>query len=575
MSPLSKRAPDISRDDTPVDTLPMSGARRPGELNARELLRWGWRQLTSMRTALALLLLLALAAVPGSLIPQSGVDSLGVSQWKDEHPKLTPVYERLDLFNVYSSPWFAAVYLLLMVSLVGCIVPRLAVYWRAMRAQPPAAPRNLTRMPESASYVTDEEPEVVLERARGLLKGYRLRGLDTPSPSGSGYSTSEQGSPSGSGYSTSDTSGYSTSDTSAVSAERGYLREAGNLLFHLSLIIVLVGFALGSMFGYKGGVIVVVGKDYGFTNTLNQYDDFDPGSLFQKDDLDPFSFNIEDFKVEWLTSGPRQGMARAFSSKLAYCEKCDGSDDQSYDLRVNHPLTIGGTEVFLIGHGYAPVITVRDGEGNISYSGPTVFLPENQTFFSFGVVKAPTAKPKQVGLEGVFYPTFILDDAGNPATLMGDDKNPLISMLVYAGDLNLDAGPQSVYYLDKSKATQVMSPEDPKKPLRLDMQVGQTKTLPDGLGSVSFDGVARWNKLQISQSPGKHIALAGVVLALLGLLGSLFIRPRRVWVRARRTPEGTLVEVAALDRSGGGDTSTVVDELVTSLRGAPIEKDQA
>ena len=83
--------------------------------------------------------------------------------------------------------------------------------------------------------------------------------------------------------------------------------------------------------------------------------------------------------------------------------------------------------------------------------------------------------------------------------------------------------------------------------------------------------------MQISKTPGQGIALAGVVLALLGLLGSLFIRSRRVWVRARREdgPGGgvTLVEVAGLDRSGGGDVSTELALIVTALQGiAPDEE---
>lgn len=510
--------------------------RRSGELNARELARWVWRQLTSMRTALILLLLLALAAVPGSLIPQSGVDSLKASRWQDQHKTLGPIYERLGLFDVYSTPWFGAIYILLMISLVGCIIPRTRVYWRGLRAQPPAAPRQLLRLPDATSYTTQAEPEEVLARARTVLKGrrYRIRRSDA--------------------------------GDDAVSAERGYLREAGNLVFHLSIILVLVGFAMGSLLGYKGGVIVVVGKDAGFTNTPSQYDDLDPGSLFSERRMDPFTFSIKDFHVDWLNSGPRRGMARGFSSELTYCQKTDCSDAKDYDLRVNHPLKIGSTEVFLIGHGYAPVITVRDGQGNIAYSGPTVFLPQNATFFSFGVVKAQAAKPEQIGLQGVFYPTFIMDDRGNPATLMGNDLNPLISMHVYAGDLNPTGGAQSVYALDTSAAKQVMNPSDPKKPLRLDMTPGQTVQLPNGLGSVTFDKVVRWNRLQISQTPGKELALAGVVLCLVGLLGSLFIRPRRVWVRARRGEGGTLVEIAALDRSGGGDTAAVVSSLVEALQ---------
>ncbi|WP_372727190.1 cytochrome c biogenesis protein ResB [Nocardioides sp.] len=514
-----------------------AGGRGPGELSLRELGRWTWRQLTSMRTALVLLLLLALAAIPGSVVPQSGVDSLKTSRWQDAHPQLTPIYERLGLFDVYDSPWFSAIYLLLMLSLVGCIVPRTIVYAKAMRAAPPAAPRNLTRLPDHLSFTTGEHsPDEVLAAGAAELRRRRYRVLD--------------------------------STTGAVSAERGYLREVGNLVFHLSVLVVLVGFALGGLFGYKGGVILVVGN--GFSNNLTQYDDFVPGSLFQPDDMEPFSFDIDSFDIEWLTSGPRKGMARAFVSHLTYRETPD-SPEQSYDLRVNHPLTVGDTDVFLIGHGYAPVITIRDAEGNVSYSGPTIFLPTDSTFRSFGVVKAPDAAPVQIGLEGEFYPTYAFTEETGPFSVFGKALNPAISMLVYAGDLGMDDGkPQSVYALDKDETTLVEKPDGSM--FRVDLQPGESVDLPDDLGSVSFDGVERWNKIQISQTPGKEIALGGVVLALIGLLGSLFIRPRRVWVRAREEQGVTLVEVAGLDRSGGGDVAGVLAEFVRALPGAPEEE---
>jgi cytochrome c biogenesis protein len=519
---------------TALSTRPPEDDRRPGELNLRELLRWTWRQLTSMRTALILLLLLALAAIPGSIIPQEGIDSLKTSNWQSDHPELTPVYERLGLFSVYDSPWFSAIYILLMISLVGCIVPRTFHYWRGLRAQPPAAPRNLTRLPDHASYTTSDEPSVVLERAQGVLRGrrYRLMAADE-------------------------------TDGGAVSAERGYLREAGNLVFHLSVLVVLAGFAIGGLFGYKGGVILLVGDQYGFSNNLTQYDDFDPGSLFGADRMEPFSFEIDDFDVDWVPDGPRAGMARGFVSHLRYREE-PGAPEQDYDLKVNHPLTIGDTDVFLIGHGYAPVITVRDSSGEEVKSGPVVFLPLDQSFRSIGVVKAPAAEPTQIGLEGEFYPTVAFSqETGSWYSLLGKPLDPMISMLVYTGDLNMDV-PQSVYSLDKSSANLLTKKNG--TPYRIDLRPGETVELPNGLGSVSFDRLERWNKIQISQSPGKLIALTGVVLALIGLLGSLFIRPRRVWVRARRQGDGTLVEVAALDRSGGGDVSVVVDEVVAALQ---------
>ena len=275
--------------------------------------------------------------------------------------------------------------------------------------------------------------------------------------------------------------------------------------------------------------------------------------------MDPFSFTVDDFDVEWLSSG----MARGFDAELRYTE-APGDPEKSYDLRVNHPLKIGGTELFLIGHGYAPVVTVRDGDGNVAASGPVPFLPMGPDLFSFGVIKAPDAKPGQIGLEGYFYPTFASVD-GTPVNLGGKDVNPLLSLNVYTGDLNLDSGAaQSVYTLDKSQATAV--PGEDGKPLRVSLAPGDTVELPNGLGSVTFDEVVSWQRIQISQTPGKEIALLGVVLALLGLMGSLFIRSRRVWLRVTEGPDGTLVEVAALDRSGGADTDAVLSGLVAELQ---------
>jgi len=96
----------------------------PHALRPVELGRWAWRQLTSMRTALALLFLLAVASVPGSLVPQTTSDPNGVIQFEQRDPETFRVLDSLGLFSTFSTPWFSAIYLLLFVSLVGCIVPR-------------------------------------------------------------------------------------------------------------------------------------------------------------------------------------------------------------------------------------------------------------------------------------------------------------------------------------------------------------------------------------------------------------------------------------------------------------------
>jgi cytochrome c biogenesis protein len=99
--------------------------------------------------------------------------------------------------------------------------------------------------------------------------------------------------------------------------------------------------------------------------------------------------------------------------------------------------------------------------------------------------------------------------------------------------------------------------------------------LPDGQGSIHFDRVDRWVKLQVSDSPGKGLALGGVLLGILGLMGSLFIRPRRAWVRVARDPEDdgrTVVELAGLDRSSGGDLDVEIDALERELRAGSTQQ---
>ena len=116
-------------------------------------LRWGWRQLTSMRTALVLLLLLAIAAIPGSIVPQRTADPNGVSQYRTDNPDLYPILDHLQLFDVYSSAWFSAIYILLFISLIGCVIPRTTHHFKALRARPPRTPVRLSRLDDHAETV--------------------------------------------------------------------------------------------------------------------------------------------------------------------------------------------------------------------------------------------------------------------------------------------------------------------------------------------------------------------------------------------------------------------------------------
>src|SRR5438128_1240538 len=166
--------PDVAtvRDETTALSTQPAPPQQPVRGVARTA-RYAWRRLTSMRTALLLLSLLALAAIPGTLLPQRGLNPVKVDDYIAAHPQLGPLLDRLSMFDVFAAPWFAAIYLLLFISLIGCLVPRIRLHVRALRRRPPAAPRHLSRLTMSSRWVADDAPEAVVDECRATLRRER------------------------------------------------------------------------------------------------------------------------------------------------------------------------------------------------------------------------------------------------------------------------------------------------------------------------------------------------------------------------------------------------------------------
>ncbi|WP_313543088.1 cytochrome c biogenesis protein ResB [Leifsonia aquatica] len=506
-------------------------------------LRWFWRQLTSMRTALFLLLLLAVAAVPGSLVPQRTADPNGVIQYFTDNPQLAPVLDKLQFFDVYTSAWFSAIYLLLFASLIGCIIPRTKHHFIAMRAKPPKTPVRLTRMAGFQARILPSElrtdaPEPIAE-AREILRKARYR-----------------------------TAIYEDGRSISVSAERGYLRESGNLVFHIALLGVLVAIGVGGGFGYTGQKVVVEGQS--FVNSLPSYNSFNPGRFFSDAALAPFSIRVDKLDVSYETKNQN-----AVGAPLDYTAhvKTTGPGDASSSttIKVNEPLAIGGTNVYLLGNGYAPTVTVRDPSGKVVFSDSVPFLAEDARLTSLGWIKIPDGLKDQVGMRGFFYPTV-----GDSQTASGaltstfpGLNDPLLSLNVYVGDLGVDSGvPQSVYSLNTDKLKQVAGPPTTTKALQI--KLGQTVELPNGLGTISLDNVKRYVSLDVHHDPAQGWVLAFAVLIFAGLLTALFVPRRRIWVKAVENQDGSLtLEYAGLARGEDPNliaaVSAIADEHATSL----------
>ena len=474
-------------------------------LDSRSFLRWCWRQLTSMRTALILLLLLGIAAIPGSLFPQRSQNPIQVKQYFSDNPTLATWLERFSLFNVYSSPWFSAIYLLLFISLIGCVLPRSIGHLKAIGAAPTITPKYLDRM-EHFTEIRKVDLDLVEAKLRKMR--FRIR-----------------------------------RDSNSISAEKGYARESGNLLFHLSLVLILVAVGVGSLFGSKGDAIVNVGDR--FINTPTSYDVLGFGKYQAEDSLPPFSLTITDFKAEYdpATNAPLDYTLTVSTSNPA------GSKEKTEIIKVNKPLTYGSTKIFLQANGHSPIVVVKDKSGKVIFDGPTPFLPQDANLSSIGAIKIPDMQP-QIGFVSSFLPTADRDPVRGGFSSYPEVLDPRLLISVWKGDLGLNTGvPQSVYRIDTSKMERIGL-----KALVLN------ETYDFGEGSITFTGWKSWVNLQIINDPGKGYALLGAILAISGLLISLFTRQRRIWIK-----QGRKTQIAGLAKNGVPGLEEEIKKLVKEL----------
>jgi cytochrome c biogenesis protein len=491
------------------------------ELTPREFGRFIWRQLTSMRTALLLLLLLVIVSIPGSVLPQQSTDAFGVRQWIENSPMLGNILLKLGFFNVFSSIWFSAVYLLLLISLVGCILPRSIKHYRAMRSQPPSAPANFERLNIYENLQSEIATERLLTEVGVGLKEKKWRVVIDQ-------------------------------ERKYVAAEKGYAREVGNLIFHLAVVGIILAVGIGVLFSYRGQMLVREGTAVASTPT--QFSSLSFGTAVSVDELPAVTIGLNKFTAEFERGMVQRGAARVF---IADVTVQTDTGTENVLIEVNKPLKVGGSTWYLVGHGYAPRVEVINAAGEVVFADSVIMLPRDGNFSSEGAIKIPAGEAG-LGFIAAFFPTA--DFAGEPFSIFPSPDNPRLFLSAWQGDLGLDSGePQSVFSLEVEGLERVGVDS---------IAPGETWKLPAGLGSVKFVSVERFVTFDVARSPGASWALGFSILALIGLVAGLYIRSRRIWLK--QTAVGSY-QIGALSRSDQPGLAADI-KLIQALCSAAEEK---
>lgn len=495
-----------------------------------------WRTLRSMRTALLLLLLLALGSVAGSLVPQVGTSDARIAAMFRDHPLRARIYNQLGLFDVFGSWWFTLITALLLVSLVACLVPRTRALVRNLRTRPQPA-RELESMRHYTVRHVALAPDRAMARARRVLRRrlYRVAGSNGSAPQ-------------------------------SLAADKGLAREAGSLLFHWSFFLILVGVIWGKGTGFSGQATIVEGQTW--TEAHANY----AGQIHEGRFFDEAHTGIR-VHVDSFTATYRipSGIPEDFVTRAALYDP-DGRYVKTVDIRVNHPAAIDGVKLYQFGYGWAPVIDVRE-DGRLVASGPVVCQqgtpPPGVSPLQLPwdcAVKLPSLRP-QVGIQFRLWPDsralYALLSAGKAMPML-TEYAPVMTYTAYRGDLRLDR-PQSISSIDTAAMRRWTSGV---------IGAGQSVRLGRGL-TMSFPDLRQYTVLEVKRDRGLWIELVAAILILVGLLPALYTSRRKVWVTAEPDGSGSVLKVGgfALQRRPQFEQefARLVDEIARSSDGRADE----
>ncbi|GBC63997.1 cytochrome c biogenesis protein ResB [Desulfonema ishimotonii] len=426
-----------------------------------------WEFLASIRLTIFVLLSLAATSVIGTLIPQNGAHADYLRKYGEF---LFRIFYALDIFDMYNSWWFQLLMVILTVNIIICSADRLKGTWKIIFTKNP--PFRFSRFQKARERETfsDDRP---VQALRADYETYMARNFK--------YSRTEP-----------------TADGVCIFGERGRRTRLGVYIVHLSVVLLLLGGLVGSIFGFDGYVNIPEGESVSAVR------------LRGSNGIQPLDFEIrcDDFSVSFYKTGAPE----EFRSDLVLLE--DGREVYKKSIIVNDPIRYKGINIFQASYGTVPLDMQA-----VRSEGITLSFTSRETGMVYtrkGSVGKPVELPEGGG-------TFVLKDFTPSFKFMGQrDLGATFTGIITPAD------------------------GDPKE-IRLPIRFPRfDKMRREGKLIVSVTGYAErhYTGLQVTNDPGVPLVYLGAIAMILGCFVTFFMSHQQVCVELAGSSGSSRITVA-------------------------------
>ncbi|HIJ89858.1 MAG: cytochrome c biogenesis protein ResB [Desulfobulbaceae bacterium] len=398
-----------------------------------------WRFFASVRLALFSLLILATTSIIGTLIPQKNPPEFYINSFGQ---RTAQFFQLLDVSDMYNSWWFITLLLLFSVNLIVCTIDRLPNVWQmVVMNNLDTEPERLEKMPSRQVFHAHGDAQALAELATALLTK-------------NGWKTRQGNKPSG----------------LLLFSQKNAWSRLGVYAVHLSILIIFAGAIIGSLFGFKAGLMIPEGRS---SDTVYETGTGKPIPL-------GFTLQCEDFNVSFYADG---NTPKEFRSTLKVIDGSGKETPFTKNIIVNDPLNYKGITFYQ--SSYEPMQGFNINITNKATNAKKFFqIPIGQkihweeTNIDFGIINQEVR------------------------SRMGD----VSKLKIWFSD---GQGEPSIFWMENNATQTISSPT-----AAYDFQASQ----------VYATG------LQVAKDPGVWTVYAGCTLMLIGLYVAFFLSHRRVWV---------------------------------------------